>query len=322
VKSKVVVTRRWPEEVEAAMAERYNVSFNKSDQAFSQEELRRAFETADAVCTTVTDRIDSEVLGVPTVKARMIGNFGVGFNHIELDLARSQGIAVTNTPDVLTECTADIAMMLILMAARRAGEGERLLRAQSWRGWAPTAMLGASVAGKTIGIIGFGRIGRAVAHRAHHGFGMRVLCYSRSSVAEALTKPLLATQCSDLGQLLQASDVVSVHCPGGAETNGLIDADAMEKMRRGAILINTARGGIVNESALIDALARGQIAAAGLDVFEQEPQVPAGLLSLDNVVLLPHLGSATRETRVAMGMRVLENLDAFFAGRELPDRIV
>ena len=229
-------------------------------------------------------------------------------------LPASRGILVTNTPDVLTDCTADLAMTLMLMSARRAGEGERELRSGAWSGWRPSHMVGARVTGKTLGIVGMGRIGVAVARRARQGFGMRILCCNRSRVPGAVLDELQAEQCASIDELAARADFLSLHCPATPESHHLVDAARLKLMRPGAFLINTSRGSVVDEPALADALASGRLAGAGLDVYEGEPRVCADLLALDNVVLLPHMGSSTAETRDAMGMRVVENLDRFFAG--------
>jgi lactate dehydrogenase-like 2-hydroxyacid dehydrogenase len=245
----------------------------------------------------------------------------VGFNNIDVGAAKARGIAVSNTPDVLTDATADLAMTLLLMVARRAGEGERHLRAGHWTGWRPTHMLGRMVSGKTLGLIGMGRIARAVAKRAHHGFGMRVLYTDPYPPPPEVAKELGAEQRATVEEVLAQSDFVSLHCPATPETRHLMNGVRLAKMKPSAYLINTARGDVVDEAALIEALTKGWLAGAGLDVFEREPQVSAALLSMENVVLLPHLGSATEETRVAMGMRALENLRLHFAGSPLRDRV-
>ncbi len=229
-------------------------------------------------------------------RAKIIANYGVGFSHIDVAACARGGILVTNTPDVLTDATADLAITLILMAARRAGEGEREVRAGNWTGWRPTHMIGTQVTGKTLGIIGFGRIGKAVARKAHHGFGMRILYHTRHPEDDQTEAELNASYCSDVADLLRQSDFVSLHCPGGAATRHLIDQAMLDWMKPTAFLINTARGEVVDEAALISALQSRAIAGAGLDVYEQEPRVPEALRSLENVVLLPHLGSATAET--------------------------
>ena len=318
----VVLTRRWPAPVEDALRALFDLRVNRDDRPCEPDELREALRTADAVCPTVTDRLDASVLDIAGLRARMLGNFGVGFNHIDLDAARRRGLLVSNTPGVLTDCTADLAMTLLLMAARRAGEGERLLRADRWAGWCPTQLLGTRVTGKTLGLVGFGRIAQALARRAHHGFGMRVVFSTPRPPPAEVCAALGATPCASLEELLASADFVSLHCPGGTATRHLIDAGRLALMKQSAFLVNTARGDVVDQQALVRALVEGRIAGAGLDVFDGEPAVPATLRSLDNVVLLPHLGSATHETRVAMGMRVVENLQDFFAGRAPRDRVI
>jgi glyoxylate reductase len=320
---KVLLTRRWPQAVEARLGEAYELTINADDQPLSPDALAEALRTQDAVCPTVTDGLDAAVLerGAGGA-ARIIGNFGVGVNHIDLEACRRLGLVVTNTPDVLTDATAELAILLMLMAARRAGEGERELRAGAWAGWRPTHLMGALVTGKTLGVVGFGRIGQAAARKAHHGFGMRVLYSSRRRAAPEIEAETGAVFCASLEELLGQADFVSLHMPGGAETRHLIDERRLSLMRPSAMLINTARGPVVDEAALARALAERRIAGAGLDVYEREPQVHPALLGLENVVLLPHLGSGTVETRTAMGMRVADNLDAYFAGAEPPDRLV
>ena len=273
----------------------------------------------------------ADIGGVPTKpiaildtgvgNVRMLANYGAGVSHIDLQACERLGIVVTNTPDVLTESTADIAITLMLMTARRAAEGERRLRARAWQGWSPTSLLGAELTGKTLGLIGFGRIGQATARKAHHGFGMRVVYHSRHPASPQEATPSAASHCESLEELLGRADFVSLHCPGGPATRHLIDARRLAQMRPSAFLINTARGEIVDEAALAAALRNRVIAGAGLDVYEHEPRVPETLLTLENAVLLPHLGSATQETRSAMGMRVAGNLEQFFSGLEPGDRV-
>ncbi|MFO7277813.1 MAG: D-glycerate dehydrogenase [Pseudomonadota bacterium] len=318
---KVLLTRRWPDEVEQYLAERYELTRNVEDRPLTADELREAMATHDAVCPTVSDRLDASIVDAGRGRLRILGNFGVGVSHIDLEACRRAGIVVTNTPDVLTECTADIAITLMLMVARRAGEGERHVRARAWTGWRPTHMMGTRLSGKTLGLIGFGRIGQATARKAHLGFGMQILYYSRRRAAPEIEAALGARFCPTVEELLGASDFVSLHCPGGAETRHLLDAKRLALMKPTAFLINTARGEVVDEQALAAALRSGSIAGAGLDVYEHEPRITEALFELENVVLLPHLGSATRETRVAMGMRVAENLDLFFSGRAPRDRV-
>lgn len=318
---RIVVTRRWPETVESILSEEFDAVLNEHDEPLGRAALEEAMCAADALCVTVTDSIDAALLEMQDAKVRLLANFGVGFNHIDLAAAARRGIVVTNTPGVLTECTADLAMTLLLMTARRAGEGERELRAGCWTGWRPTHLTGTRVSGKTLGIVGAGRIGLALAHRARFGFDMKILLTGRSAVAtpaETTLRALDAEYCG-LIELLTRSDFVSLHCPSSEQTHHLIDAAAFELMPQHAILLNTARGDIVDEAALLAALQCGAIGGAGLDVYEAEPQVPEQLQRLPNVVLLPHLGSSSQETRHAMGMCAVANLRAFFAGETPPD---
>ena len=318
---RVFVVRRLPAPVEAKLRERYDVELNATDETYPRDRVVDAARHFDAIVPTVVDDIPAAVFATEPRRLRIVANYGVGFDRIDLAAARAHSVVVTNTPGVLTEDTADLAMMLILAAARRASEGERQLRAGHWSGWRPTHMLGTRVSGATLGIVGFGRIGAAVAKRAHRGFGMRVLYVNPSEPDPAAVTAAGATRCESLDQLLAASDIVSLHAPAREGTRRMLDSKRLASMRSGAILVNTARGDLVDEAALADALERGPLAAAGLDVFEREPTVSERLLALDNVVLLPHLGSATTASRVAMGERVLSNLDAFFRGLPPPDRI-
>lgn len=320
-KPRVIVTRRWPEPVEAALAERFDAQLNPDDRPFTKEELTEALKSADALLPTVTDKITADVFPTDGLRAKLIANYGVGYSNIDTAAAKQHGIAVTNTPEVLSECTADLAITLMLMAARRTGEGERELRAGNWSGWRPTHLRGTKVTGKTLGILGFGRIGREVAHRAHHGFGMNILAYDRFPIDPSAADQVKAKVVSSVDELLEGSDFVSLHCPGGDENRHLINAAALKRMKSGAYLINTARGEVVDETALAAALKDGTIAGAGLDVFEAEPKVTPALTECENAVLLPHLGSATNDTRDGMGMRVIANVEAFFAGREPGDRV-
>ncbi len=319
---KVIVTRRWHEDVERVLSERFDTTLNEDDHPMTTAELQSALQNADAVLPTVSDRVNAEVLGVDNIRAKILGSNGVGFNHIDLDAARAAGLTVTNTPEVLTDCTADLAMALLLAAARRVGEGERHLRAGEWTGWRPTHMMGTSVTGKTLGLIGMGRIARAVAARAHHGFNMKIIFHDPFPPRVEDIAGLDAVACDSPQEVFAQADFVSLHCPGGKETYHLIGADAFRAMQPGAFLINPARGDVVDEAALAAALAAGEIGGAGLDVFEKEPAVTPALLAMENVVLLPHLGSATRETRKAMGMRVVENIEAFFNGETPRDKLV
>ncbi len=263
----------------------------------------------------MTDQVPADIFEQPGRRLRIVANFGVGVNLIDLAAATRAGVVVTNTPDVLTDCTADLTIGLMLMALRRLGEGERLVRAGRWDGWQPTQLLGRRVSGLTLGIVGMGRIGRAVADRARLGFGMTVRWAGRDPGSAAHAGRMA------LDDLLRTVDVVSLHCPATLETIGLLDARRIGLLRPDAVLINTARGALIDEIALAEALRTGRLRAAGLDVYREEPRVPAELLALDNVVLLPHLGSATVETRTAMGMLAADNLDAFFAGSPPPNRV-
>ncbi|HTK40759.1 MAG TPA: D-glycerate dehydrogenase [Gemmatimonadales bacterium] len=317
----VVVTRRLPNAVEEAVRRDFDARLNREDRPLSAAELQEALRTADALLPTVTDKLNADVLSAEPLRAKMIANFGVGFNNIDVEAAKARGISVSNTPDVLTEATADIAMTLMLMIARRTGEGERHVRSSHWTGWRPTHMLGRMVSGKTLGLIGMGRIARAVARRAHHGFGMRVLYTDPYPPPPDVAAALGAEQRGTIEEVLAQSDFVSLHCPATPETRHLMNSVRLAKMKPSAYLINTARGDVVDEAALVEALKKGWIAGAGLDVFEKEPQIAPALVAMENVVMLPHLGSATEETRVAMGMRALENLRLFFSGAPLRDRV-
>ncbi len=321
-KLKVIVSRAWPAEVEATLKEKYDVQLNENDVAMTKDEMKAALGECDAFLPTVTDPVDAEVLSAEPLRAKFIGNFGVGFNHIDLDAAKARGLTVTNTPEVLTDCTADIAMTLMLTVARRTSEGERELRSKSWTGWRPTHLLATKVTGKTLGLIGMGRIAQAMAQRAHHGFGMNIIFTDPYPPPAEVIEKFGATQVDSIDEVLAQSDFVSVHCPGGKDTYHLLGKENLAKMKSSAFLINTARGDVVDNDALIDALKNGVIAGAGLDVFEGEPKLDERFIELENAVLLPHLGSASVETRIAMGNRVLENLAAFEAGQTPRDKLV
>ena len=316
----VVLTRRWPEAIEAQMAKMFDLRVNASDQAMSREQLAQALLDADVVCPTVTDKIDAQLLSAPNLRTRLLANFGVGFNHIDVATAQAQGIAVTNTPGVLTDATAEIAMTLLLTSARRTGEGERLVRSADWDGWRPTHMLSTQVTGKTLGIIGMGRIGTALARQAHHGFGMSILYTARNPRPQSEEIELDAVRC-EIDELLRRADFVSINCPATPETQNLINLAKLKLMQPRAHLINTARGDIINEADLVTALSTGVIAGAGLDVFVDEPNVSQALMDLQQVVLLPHMGSGTVETREAMGNCALVNIQAFFAQQPLPNQV-
>jgi gluconate 2-dehydrogenase len=314
---RLFVTRPLPEAVLAPARARFDTVVRAETLPLTAAELRMALAEFDLVLPTLRDVFDAQVFAdVPGPRARLLANFGVGYNHIDVAAARAAGIAVTNTPGAVTDATADIAMTLILMTARRAGEGERLLRAGRWEGWHPTQLLGLHLGGKTVGIIGMGRIGKAIAHRCHHGFGMQVMFYNRSPVSDAG----MPAEQVDFDQVLRA-DVVVVALAATPETRRLIDVAAFARMKPEAIFVNIARGDIVHEEALVEALRAGQIAGAGLDVYEYEPKVTPALLEMENVTLLPHVGTAALEVRTAMGLMAVDNLIAFAEGRALPNPV-
>jgi lactate dehydrogenase-like 2-hydroxyacid dehydrogenase len=317
----VVVTRRLPEAVERELLRDFDARLNAEDRPLGAEGLADAIRNADAILTTVTDKVTAEVLSAEPRRAKIVANFGVGFNNIDVEAAKARGVAVSNTPDVLTDATADLAITLLLMVARRTGEGERHLRGGHWTGWRPTHMMATHVSGKTLGLVGMGRIARAVAQRAHHGFGMKVIYHDPFPPPADVAAALGAEPRAELDAVLREADFISLHCPATPETRHLMNRERLGLMRPDAFLVNTARGDVVDEAALVEALQQKKIAGAGLDVFEREPEVTRALLGMENVVLLPHLGSATTETRVAMGMRALENLRLFFGGKPLRDRV-
>lgn len=317
MKPKILISRRWPKAVEERLSARYDVTPNEGDTPLTLDQLRAAMTEYDALCPTVSDKVPAAVLSAPGVRVRIVANYGAGYEHIDLEAAKAAGIAVTNTPDVLTDTTAELALLLMLMAARRAGEGERELRAGEWSGWRPTHLLGQSLASKTLGLVGYGRIARATAERARAALGMKIAYHSRRRTENEDGAAYYDT----LEGLAAASDVLSLHTPGGPQTHHLIGEALLKRMKPTAILINTARGSVVNEDDLARALTEGVIAGAGLDVYQGEPSVNPALLAAPSLVLLPHLGSATLETRTAMGMRVADNLDRFFDGEPLLDRV-
>jgi lactate dehydrogenase-like 2-hydroxyacid dehydrogenase len=315
---KVLQTRRWPQAAEQALNALFDVTVDAEDRPLSREALIEGGKTHDAIAVTVTDKIDADVIAAAAEgQCQIIANFGVGVNHIDLVAAAKHGLPVANTPGVLTDATADIAMTLMLMACRRAAEGEREIRNNAWSGWRPTHLLGMDFSGKTVGIIGMGRIGKAVARRCALGFGMKVVFYNRSKVTDC--EDINAVQLDTVEEVCAKADIVSLHCPGGDETRHILSASALAAMPSHGLVINTARGDVIDEDALAKALHDGQIGGAGLDVFQGEPVINPSLLSAPNTVFLPHLGSATIETRNAMGMMVVENLKAHFAGEKLPN---
>lgn len=316
----VLLVHALPAAVEQELERRFVVRRRHTDLDPEPAELVAAASECEALVPTVTDRIPAAVFATSNRRLRIVANFGVGVDLIDREAAGRAGVVVTNTPDVLTDCTADLTIALMLMALRRLGEGERLLRSGRWTGWRPTFFLGRRASGKTLGIVGMGRIGRAVAQRARDGFGMRIIYHTLEVLPRSVERELGAEP-RTLEGLLAEADIVSLHCPLTPDTRGLLNAARLALLQPHAILVNTARGALVDEAALASALREGRLAGAGLDVFATEPAVPSDLLQLENVVLLPHLGSATMETRTAMGMRVVANLEAFFEGREPPDRV-
>jgi gluconate 2-dehydrogenase len=315
LKPTLLVTRRLPDAVLAALDARFAMTLRDETVPLTLDQAAAALAGYDAVLPTLGDAFGAAAFAAPP-RARILANFGVGYNHIDVVAAKAAGVTVTNTPGAVTDATADIAVMLMLMAARRAGEGERLVRSGRWGGWQPTQMLGLHVSGKTVAIVGMGRIGRAIARRCHFGFGMKVIFHNRSTVDPGLP----ARQVATLAEAM-AADVVIVAVPGGPATHHLIDAAALAAMRPHAVFVNISRGDVVDEAALIDALERRAIGAAGLDVYEFEPAVPDRLRALENAVLLPHLGTNALEVRTEMGMMAHDNLVAFFEGRPVPNPV-
>ncbi|MCG8593894.1 MAG: D-glycerate dehydrogenase [Kiloniellales bacterium] len=320
-KPAVVVTRRLPDVIETRMMELFDARLNLDDHAMSQSELIEAVKTAEVLVPTVTDRIDAGVLSQAGEKLRLIASFGTGVDHIDLKTARQRGITVTNTPGVLTEDTADMTMALILAVPRRLAEGERLIRSGDWTGWSPTSMLGHRIWGKRLGIVGMGRIGTAVARRAR-GFGLSIHYHNRRRVHAELEAELEATYWESLDQMLARMDIISVNCPHTPATYHLLSARRLKLLPPQAYIVNTSRGEVIDENALARMVEKGEIAGAGLDVFEHEPAVSPKLLQAENVVLLPHMGSATIEGRIAMGEKVIINIKTFVDGHTPPDRVV
>lgn len=317
MKPTLLITRRLPDRVLDAARASFDVTLRDRTDVLSADELRAALRDYDAVLPTLGDRFQPDVFAdVPAPRAKILANFGVGYNHIDVDAAKAAGVMVTNTPGAVTDATADIALSLILMTARRLGEGERVLRAGRWEGWGPVQMLGTHVTGKRLGIIGLGRIGKAIAKRCHYGFDMEVVFYNRSRVED----PGLPARQVEMAEAM-AADFVVVAVPGGKATHHLIDAKAFGMMKKSGIFVNISRGDVVDEAALIDALQKGQIAGAGLDVYEFEPQVPAALMAMENVTLLPHLGTACLEVREDMGMLAVANLIAWAEGKAPPNHL-
>lgn len=314
----VFVTRRLPDAVTERLQKSYEARLNPEDLILSAAEIVEGSAGADALIVTPADKVTAELIGKLPETIRAIATFSVGYEHVALDAAKARGMVVTNTPEVLTDATADIALLLMLGAARRAHEGEAIVRDGSWKSWATTFMLGTHMTGKRLGILGMGRIGQAVAKRAR-GFDMTIHYSNRRRLAPELEQGAIFH--ADPNELLPHSDFLSINCPASPETHHFLNAERIAKLPDGAVVVNTARGAVVDDEALIAALKSGKVAAAGLDVYENEPNLNPGYRPLKNTFLLPHLGSATVETRNAMGFKCLDNLDAFFAGKAPPDRV-
>ena len=317
----VFLTRRLPESSETRMRELFDARLREEDTPLAHAELCAAAETADVLVPTVTDRIDAEVIAAAGDQLKLIASFGTGVDHIDLAAAKARGITVTNTPGVLTEDTADVAMALMLAVPRRIAEGDKVARSGDWTGWAPTGMLGHRINGKRLGIVGMGRIGTAVARRAR-GFGLSIHYHNRKPVHPETEAELEATYWESLDQMLGRVDIVSVNCPHTPATNRLLTRELLSMMQPSAYLVNTSRGEVIDEVALADLLASRQIAGAGLDVYENEPDITAPLIGLPNVVLLPHIGSATIEGRLEMGDKVIINIQTFWDGHTPRDRVI
>ena len=318
---KVLVTRELPDAVMDRLEALFNATNNRNDEGLSRDDLLRAVADCDVLVPTVSDSIDAEVIAGAGQRLKLIANFGAGVNHIDLRAARARGIIVTNTPGVLTEDTADVALALIVSVPRRLAEGEKLVRSGEWRGWSPGGMLGHRIGGKALGIVGMGRIGQAVAMRAR-AFGLAIHYHNRHRLPPVLEGQLGATWHADLDTLLRAVDILSIHTPRNADSENLLDARRLGLLRRHVYLINTSRGGIVDEEALVDALEAGRLAGAGLDVWAHEPEIDPRLLALPNVVMTPHMGSATYEGRVATGERVIQNIRFWADGHRPPDQVL
>ncbi|HTY66941.1 MAG TPA: D-glycerate dehydrogenase [Alphaproteobacteria bacterium] len=317
----VIVTRKLPDVIETRLMELFDARLNLDDVPFTAAQLTAALAEAHVLVPTVTDRLDDSALSAAGPNLKLIASFGTGVDHIDIAAAKARGLTVTNTPGVLTEDTADMTMALILAVARRLGEGERLVRSGRWTGWSPTSMLGVRLSGKRLGIVGMGRIGTAVARRAR-AFGLSIHYHNRRRADVALEAELEATYWESLDQMLGHMDVVSVNCPHTPATYHLISARRLRRLKPHAIVVNTSRGEVIDQQALIRALYARELAGAGLDVYAREPEVDPKLLELDNVVLLPHIGSATTEGRIAMGEKVIVNIKTFIDGHNPPDRVI
>ena len=315
----VLVTRKLPIAVEARLSKDYAPILNPDDRRYSDEELIELCSKADAILPCHTEKLTANLIARLPKNIKVIANYSVGVDHCDLEAAKDKGIIVTNTPDVLSDATAEVAILLMLGAARRASEGERIVRAKEWHDWSPSFMVGRQVTGKRFGVLGMGRVGQVTAKRARC-FDMDIHYYNRNRLSSELETG--ATYYDNVEALLPNCDVLSIHCPATSQTTGLLNAERIALLPDGAIVINTARGGVVNDNALIEALKSGKVRAAGLDVFNGEPEgIHDEYLNLENVFLLPHIGSATEDTRDAMGFRALDNLDAIFAGKKPKDRV-
>jgi glyoxylate reductase len=320
-KPHVIVTRRLQPETESRLGELFDVSLNPEDVPMSRAAIAEAMQSCDVLVPTVTDRIDGAMIAEAGSRLGLIANFGAGVDHLDLAAARARKIIVTNTPSVFTDDTADMAMGLIISVPRRLPEGGRMLLAGDWKGWGPSNFLGHSLGGKRLAIVGMGRIGQAVAHRAR-GFGLEVVYHNRHRLPPAIENMLGARYEPDLDRLIAAADIVTLHCPASTGTHHLLDARRIASMKPSACVINTARGDIIDEEALIAALESGRLAGAGLDVYAREPAVDPRLLALPNVILMPHLGSATVEGRGAAGLRLIANIRFWIDGHRPPDQVL
>jgi len=320
-KPKVVVTRKLPAAIEARMGELFDVSLNPDDRPMSFDALAAALADADVLVPTITDRIDARLLAAAGPSLRMIANFGAGVDNIDVDAANARGVVVTNTPGVLTEDTADMTLALIMASARRLVEGANTVQAGEFHGWTPTWMLGRRLRGAQLGILGMGRIGQALARRAR-AFGMDIHYHNRKPVGPRIEEELGATYWESLDQMLARVDIISVNCPHTPATYHLLSARRLKVLRPHAIIVNTARGEVIDEAAMANMLAAGELGGAGLDVYEHEPAINPKLLKLPNVVLLPHMSSATVEGRIDMGEKVIVNIRTFLDGHRPPDRVI
>ena len=320
-KPSVILTRKLPDDIETRMRELFNTTLNENDEPFSKVQLIDAFNKAEVLVPTVTDKIDEELINSSGENLKLIASFGTGVDHIDLKAAKKKGILVTNTPGVLTEDTADVVMSLILAVPRRIVEGDKKTRDGNWDGWSPTGMLGHRINGKRLGIVGMGRIGQAVARRAK-GFGMSIHYHNRNKLHSEIEDRLEATWWQNLDQMISRMDIISINCPHTDHTHRMIGEKQLNLFQKHSYLVNAARGEIVDESKLTDLLVSGDIAGAGLDVYENEPQIDKRLRKLNNVVLLPHIGSATIEGRVAMGEKVIINIKTVADGHTPPDLVL